>query len=132
MIDIREEHKDICQRIVAVARQLGLTKFSGKFKPNDDWGADIQFSWEAGRHGYEGTIKISSEYYSWVEESETFYVPVPDGYRRLKPLEMLVPTDLLWSTDTHDFSPVGDNGNFVHNKADRALFAIRKAEEEDK
>ena len=71
-IDIPEELIEICRDMANVARKHGLIKFSGSFTPRTNWGGDISFGWEAGRHGEDGDeIKISSQFTVFTKVSGT-------------------------------------------------------------
>lgn len=65
-IDIPERHKEFCKAVARLARDHGLYKFSGTFRPGykDGWQGDISFGWESGRHEEDaGKISIQSQFY---------------------------------------------------------------------
>ena len=63
-VDIPERHQAFCKAVARLAREHNMTNLTGRYRPgyDDNWRADIAFSWEAGRHGEDSDqIKISSE-----------------------------------------------------------------------
>ncbi len=53
MSTIPERHIEFCRALARVAREHGMQKMNGEYRPNfqDGWDGDIQFVWEQGRHG---------------------------------------------------------------------------------
>ncbi len=68
-VTIPEEIQDVCRAIIKVAQQQGLRKFSGTFRPDyEKWSADVQFTWEQGRHGEDfNQLKITSTFWIHTE-----------------------------------------------------------------
>jgi hypothetical protein len=64
-INIPEDLIQVCRDLAKVAKASGLHSLSGKFTPlHSSWGGDINFSWEAGRHGEDSDqIKITSSFF---------------------------------------------------------------------
>lgn len=67
-ITIPEEIQKICRDLARVAKQSGLTTFSGTFRAGYElskWTGDISFKWESGRHGEDSNqLSIHSQF--WV------------------------------------------------------------------
>lgn len=70
IIQIPDEHKQICQEFIALARKLGLRSLQGHFQTDDGWDAKIQFNWEQGRHGVPNQINIQSQFWTATSEME--------------------------------------------------------------
>lgn len=63
-ITIPERHQEICRELARVAKKHGLRSLTGSYAPGfgDEWGADIAFHWEAGRHeANENNLRASSQ-----------------------------------------------------------------------
>lgn len=69
-IDIPTPHQEFCKVVAKLARDHGLSRFSGMFMPGykdqSNWQDQIEFSWEEGRHGEDADrIFISSTKRVW-------------------------------------------------------------------
>ena len=72
MSQIPQRHQDFVKRIVEMAKEAGITDFSGEYQPGfmcdadnprageDHWKNRIKFSWHRGRHGEPAKVHMES------------------------------------------------------------------------